>query len=65
LIVDDHRLVRLGLQRMLEGDASIDVIGEAENGEDAIQLTRELDPGRRPDGPPHAWASAAWRPPAA
>ena len=44
LIVDDHRLVRLGLQRMLEGDPSINVIGEAENGEDGIQLTRELDP---------------------
>jgi DNA-binding NarL/FixJ family response regulator len=32
LLVDDHALVRLGFRRLLEDDASIEVVGEASDG---------------------------------
>jgi len=44
LLVDDHALVRRGFRRLLEDDASIAVVGEASNGEEAIQMVRELAP---------------------
>jgi DNA-binding NarL/FixJ family response regulator len=44
LLVDDHSLVRRGFRRMLEDDADMDVVGEAGNGEEAVQLARELRP---------------------
>jgi DNA-binding NarL/FixJ family response regulator len=44
LLVDDHALVRRGFRRLLEDDASIEVVGEASNGEEAIQLVRDLAP---------------------
>ena len=36
LLVDDHAVVREGYRRLLERSPDIEVIGEAENGEDAI-----------------------------
>jgi DNA-binding NarL/FixJ family response regulator len=44
LLVDDHSLVRRGFRRILEDEARIAVVGEAGNGHDAIQLTREIRP---------------------
>ena len=44
LIVDDHRVVREGLRRMLELDNTIEVIGEAGNGEEAIVKATSLSP---------------------
>lgn len=44
LVVDDHELVRTGICRMLEDHDEIKVIGQAESGEDAIQLTRQYQP---------------------
>lgn len=44
LLVDDHKLVRSGIRRILDADPGIDVIGEAQNGEDAIRMARELKP---------------------
>jgi len=44
LLVDDHSLVRRGFRRMLEDESDIAVIGEAGNGEEAVQLARELAP---------------------
>ena len=44
LLVDDHSLVRRGFRRMLEDEADIVVIGEAGNGDEAVQLARELAP---------------------
>ncbi len=44
LVVDDHDLVRTGITRMLKDVDGIDVIGEAETGEGAVQLARELLP---------------------
>jgi DNA-binding NarL/FixJ family response regulator len=44
LLVDDHALVRRGFRRLLEDDAGIIVVGEAEDGHDAVQLAAELRP---------------------
>jgi DNA-binding NarL/FixJ family response regulator len=44
LLVDDHSLVRKGFRRMLEDDPEIRVVGEAANGQQAIQLAQELHP---------------------
>ncbi len=44
LIVDDHQVVRQGLRTFLELQADIAVIGEAENGKQAVELVRKLEP---------------------
>jgi two-component system, NarL family, response regulator DegU len=44
LIVDDHRAFRDGLKLVINHQADMEVVGEAENGEKAIDLTRELLP---------------------
>ncbi|ARU56221.1 response regulator [Oleiphilus messinensis] len=44
LIVDDHDLVRAGISRMLSDESGIDVVGEAQSGEDAIEFVRENVP---------------------
>jgi DNA-binding NarL/FixJ family response regulator len=44
LVVDDQSLIRQGLKALLELDPEITVIGEAENGQIAIQLAQELHP---------------------
>ncbi len=41
VLVDDHQIVRDGIKLMLEPQAGIDVVGEAENGKEAIQLVKE------------------------
>ena len=44
LIVDDHSVVRQGLQMFLALDPDIEVVGEADNGEEALYRARELKP---------------------
>jgi DNA-binding NarL/FixJ family response regulator len=44
LIVDDHPIFRDGMSRLLESVAGFDVIGQASNGEDAVQQARQLTP---------------------
>lgn len=44
LIVDDHAVVRTGMRMLLESDPEIEIVGEGNNGEAALQLTRDLDP---------------------
>ncbi len=44
LVVDDHDLVRTGFVRMLDDIDGFDVVGEAESGEKAVALARELKP---------------------
>jgi DNA-binding NarL/FixJ family response regulator len=44
LLVDDHALVRKGFRRMLEDDPTITVVGEANDGNDAVRLALELKP---------------------
>ena len=44
LIVDDHKILREGLAGLLRTQADIDVIGEADDGETAVCLARDLEP---------------------
>jgi DNA-binding NarL/FixJ family response regulator len=44
LIADDHALVREGLRTMLSGEEGIEVIAEANDGQQALTLCRELEP---------------------
>jgi DNA-binding NarL/FixJ family response regulator len=44
LIADDHALVRSGLRSMLEREPGFEIIGEAEDGREAVELCRSLRP---------------------
>ncbi len=44
LIIDDHPLFRKGARQLLEMAPSLEVIGEAANGEDGVALARQLEP---------------------
>ena len=43
-LVDDHALVRAGMRMILSGETDIEVIGEAESGEEALPQIRKLKP---------------------
>ena len=55
LLAEDHTLVRSGIRALLEGSQQLTVIGEASEGRQAVELTRELrmpvlpQPARPPD----------------
>ncbi|MHC5609521.1 MAG: response regulator [Nostoc sp.] len=44
LLVDDQNLIRQGLKALLELESDIEIVGEAENGEQAINLVAEFQP---------------------
>jgi DNA-binding NarL/FixJ family response regulator len=44
LLADDHSLVRRGFRRLLEDETGIQVVGEACNGVEAVELARTLRP---------------------
>jgi DNA-binding NarL/FixJ family response regulator len=44
VIADDHALVREGLRTMLSGEDGIEVIAEANDGQQALNVCRELEP---------------------
>lgn len=44
LIVDDHAVVRQGLRMFLSLDSELEIIGEAVDGKQALQMARELQP---------------------
>ena len=43
LIADDHPVVRQGLKQILSADPAFVVVGEAKNGNEALELARKLD----------------------
>jgi len=44
LIADDHAVVRSGLREILRSDAELEVVGEAENGDETLSLAPALHP---------------------
>jgi DNA-binding NarL/FixJ family response regulator len=44
MLVDDQSLIRRGLRALLKTDADLEVIGEAENGREAIAMVETLQP---------------------
>ena len=43
-VVDDHVLVRTGVRMILSGETDIEVVGEADSGEEALPRIRRLKP---------------------
>lgn len=44
ILADDHKLIREGLRMLVNSQADMEVVGEADNGRIAITLTHELQP---------------------
>jgi two-component system response regulator NreC len=44
LLADDHTIVRKGLRSLLDSEATIEVVGEAEDGREAIEKVEQLSP---------------------
>ncbi|MDL1910221.1 response regulator transcription factor [Chloroflexi bacterium CFX6] len=44
LLVDDHEVVRRGLQMLLENEADLNIVGEASAGGEALDLVKTLEP---------------------
>ena len=43
LIADDHPVVRHGLKQILASESKLSVVGEAKNGDEALEMARKLD----------------------
>lgn len=43
-LIDDHALVRTGMKMILAGEVDMEVVGDADNGEDALRQIRSLKP---------------------
>src|ERR1035437_949207 len=44
VVADDHPVVRFGVKNMLQSEPGFEVVGEAEDGDDAITQTLDLEP---------------------
>ena len=44
LFADDHQIVREGLMRLIDREEGLKIVAEAENGQEAVRLARELNP---------------------
>ncbi len=44
LLVDDHKVVREGLHLFLEPNPNLEIVGEASNGQEALEQARTLQP---------------------
>lgn len=45
VLADDHKIVRDGIMSLLQNEEKYVIVGEAENGEQALKLVEELKPG--------------------
>lgn len=43
-LAEDHTILREGLKSLLATNRNIEIVGEAENGRDAVQMVREIQP---------------------
>jgi len=44
LLAEDHIIVREGLRTLLEAEGDLQIVGQADNGRQAVELTRKLRP---------------------
>jgi NarL family two-component system response regulator LiaR len=44
LIADDHAMLREGMRNLLEQEKDFELVGEATDGEEAVQIAKELKP---------------------
>ncbi|OHB49424.1 MAG: DNA-binding response regulator [Planctomycetes bacterium GWF2_41_51] len=44
VLVDDHKVLRHGLSQALKGEEDMEIVGQAENGYEAVKLAHELVP---------------------
>ncbi len=44
ILVDDHEIVRAGLRMLLQAQSDIEIAGEAENGQQALELCQKVTP---------------------
>ena len=44
LLADDHVMVRQGFKMILAAQADMEIIGEADNGRQAVELAEQLHP---------------------
>ncbi len=44
LLVDDHQIVRIGLRSVLEKEGDFEIVGEAKDGFEAVELVRQVTP---------------------
>lgn len=44
VVADDHQIIRQGLRMLFENEEDMNLVGEAENGEQAVSLAKELAP---------------------
>lgn len=44
LLADDHKIIRDGLKTLIEKEAGMEVVGEAENGRQTVRLAQKLRP---------------------
>lgn len=45
LVIDDHPLMQIGIKAVIHGQEDLSIIGEARDGQTAIELFRRLQPG--------------------
>ncbi len=44
VLADDHHLLRRGFRSLLSGEPGLEIVGEASNGREAVEICRRLDP---------------------
>ena len=44
LLADDHKIVREGIESILEGEPDIEIVGQAGDGQEAVDLANQLEP---------------------